>query len=173
MPSSLRGCAVHARLQAAREDTGFTLIELLVVMIILSILATIAIPTFLSQRRNAWNSTTRSDLANFALAVDSAANETGGDYSKVLTSGSSPAWLVSNGTVMGPGLPAGFEYQGSGQVDIVLAQAPTSTNYCIFGANTHFGPSGSQTDGWITYSTSKGGLQAPVVTTEAAAIAMC
>jgi type IV pilus assembly protein PilA len=45
-----------------RDDTGFTLIELLVVMVIVGVLAAIAIPTFLSQRAKAHDTSTKADV---------------------------------------------------------------------------------------------------------------
>ena len=50
-------------------DNGFTLIELLVVMIIISILAAIAIPVFLSQRKKAHDASTKTDLAVMAKEI--------------------------------------------------------------------------------------------------------
>ena len=55
-----------ARIRKAQEEEGFTLIELLVVIIIIGILAAIAIPVFLNQRKKGYDSQSKSDLRNLA-----------------------------------------------------------------------------------------------------------
>jgi prepilin-type N-terminal cleavage/methylation domain-containing protein len=57
------------RLSGDFHDSGFTLVELLVVMIVTGILASIAIPMFLSQRAKAHDSSTKADVSNVGKEI--------------------------------------------------------------------------------------------------------
>lgn len=58
---------IHKSMQ--EKDKGFTLIELLVVMIIIGILAAIAIPIFLNQRKKAQDTAATSDVSTLGKEV--------------------------------------------------------------------------------------------------------
>ena len=74
-----------ARLRKSMEekDQGFTLIELLVVIIIIGILAAIAIPVFLNQRKKGWDAQAKADLKNMATAQETYLTDSG-SYSSVV-----------------------------------------------------------------------------------------
>src|SRR5690348_3209893 len=80
-----RRTAMLARIRKAREERegGFTLIELLVVIIIIGILAAIAIPVFLSQRKKGYDAQAKSDLRNAATAEETTITD-GGNYTTTL-----------------------------------------------------------------------------------------
>jgi prepilin-type N-terminal cleavage/methylation domain-containing protein len=54
----------------AEREGGFTLIELLVVIIIIGILAAIAIPVFLNQRKKGYEASMKSDLRTVANEME-------------------------------------------------------------------------------------------------------
>lgn len=75
-----------------RREGGFTLIELLVVILIIAILAAIAIPVFLNQRKKGWRSQIQSALKNAATAQES-----------FLTSASPAAYATTEAELVGEG----------------------------------------------------------------------
>ena len=68
-----------ARMQKSmkEKDQGFTLIELLVVIIIIGILAAIAIPVFLSQRKKGYDASAKSDIRNAATLEETYLTDNG------------------------------------------------------------------------------------------------
>ncbi len=108
--------AIRDRLE--KDEEGFTLIELLVVIIIIGILAAIAIPTFLNQRKKGWDAASKSELRNAAVAQESYFT----DNNKYTTDEGLLAAEGFNNSA--PFAEAGF-----------VATTPTTTSYCMQAAH--------------------------------------
>ena len=132
------------------REGGFTLIELLVVIIIIGILAAIAIPVFLNQRKKAVDASMKSDLRTVANEEETYFTDFQSYKAVTSTVGPPPTAVIGADTVtLSPG-------------NTVVAIVDTAgTAYCITATN----PKGTNTGSAATvYVSSKGGLQ-PIATT--------
>ena len=145
-----------ARLQKSmkEKDQGFTLIELLVVIVIIGILAAVAIPILLNQRKKAVDASIKSDLKGAATQVE---NWSVDNPSVAVTAANQS--LTNGGT--GTGAMADVKVSPGNTVTLV-ASAGSLGAYCLFAYNSAASEATSATDQMAYYSRS-GGLQFSIV----------
>ena len=123
-----------AQLRDRDAEEGFTLIELLVVIIIIGILAAIAIPVFLQQRKKGYDAAVKSDLVGAANAEEAYLTDNN-------TYTDSTALLKSNQSFK---FSAAADYSGTPALTTV---SKTDQGYCITAVaasgNTWFYDSGA------------------------------
>lgn len=133
-----------------RKEQGFTLIEILVVILIIGIIAAVAIPVFLNQRKNANDAAVESDVKNIASILQTLPPDAS-NFAKQSPNASSnlnKLTYFSGGSVQTETAPS-----SSG---IWWTVTGNSSKYCIIGYHTN-GNKYKQTSP-LTYDSTAGGL---------------
>ncbi|HEY9722206.1 MAG TPA: prepilin-type N-terminal cleavage/methylation domain-containing protein [Oscillatoriaceae cyanobacterium] len=91
-----------SRLLAKRARKGFTLIELLVVVVIIGILASIALPSFLGAQDKARNASVQGGMNTVKMALEQYGTDNNGSYP---TSLDSTGGILTNNYLPGNNLP--------------------------------------------------------------------
>lgn len=123
-------------------EQGFTLIELLVVVIIIGILAAIAIPVYLGQRKKAVDASLKSDLQTVVLAMETYWSDNQ-DYP---TASGANVVSIFPGLKTSPGNTVDVTVDATGQDYCLIASAPSRASHS-----------------WV-YDHGAGGLQPATVT---------
>ena len=148
---------VRIRRYMADKDQGFTLIELLVVIIIIGILAAIAIPVFLNQRKKAVDASLKSDLHNAAAIVEAwAVDKPGAPLAPGL-------WEYASAPGKTGGVLDGLKVSPGNAIWLVSSASPATVGgWCLYAAN----PNASKATNapWMAWRSLRGGLD-PILST--------